>query len=371
MKETAINQAHHGLKAKMVDFAGWEMPLQYSSIIKEHKAVREKVGLFDVSHMGDVIVEGRDAKRLMDYLFTQRVSKYSFGDCIYTHLLNENGGIIDDMIIYPIEENRYFFIPNAARTGVVFDWLRSHANDLDVDIKDHTEELCCFALQGPRARKVMERIADEDIHSLKFFKFGIGTIKPDGMIASKKAMFDDENMVIISSTGYTGEDGFELSTWNKNAPGLWKMIMDVGSEFEIEPIGLGARDSLRLEKGFLLSGTDFDEGVTTIETGWDMVIDWDHDFIGKEALESMKNNPARRILFGVEIKGSGLPRHGQNIFIGNEPIGEITSGGYSPMIEKGIGLGFIPKEMAKKGTDISIEIRGKKVPAVLRRPPFC
>ena len=363
MKRTALYDEHVRLGARMTGFGGWEMPLMYESIVKEHMAVREKAGIFDVSHMGDLYIHGKDAGKFLSRVTTGNFEKMGIGDAKYAHILNEEGKIKDDMIAYKLSEDEYLAVPNAGPTPMVEAWFGANMGGFEVEMENYTDELVCIALQGPEARKTMGKIS-EDAAKVKFFKSGwvnLGLKKEESAGFSGK--FSEKSL--ISGTGYTGEDGFEIITLGEQGIELWNKLLELGAE----PCGLGARDTLRLEKGFLLSGQDFNEDRTTLETGWDFVIEWDHDFIGKGALEEQKERGDYDIWKGIVLE-KGIPRHGSAVYKNGEKIGTVTSGTKSPVLGKGIAMAYLKREYAHKGEKVRIDIRGKMADGEVVKTPF-
>ena len=363
MKKTAVNEIHKKLNAKMVDFAGWEMPIQYEDgVIKEHMAVREKVGIFDVSHMGEFEIKGKDALEYVQKLITNDASKLDINQVLYTPMCYENGTIVDDLLCYRIGDNHFYFIINSANHDKDLNWLKSNAEGYDLEVvKDISPEMSLFALQGPNAEKTMQKLVEKDMDNLKFFRLWLD-VDVDGI-----------NVDMISRTGYTGEDGVEIMVKNENAPELWEKIMDAGEEYGIKPCGLGARDTLRLEAKLMLYGNDIDDTTTPVEAAlkWTVDIDKDVDFNGKEVIKEQIENGTERILKGFEMIDRGIPRHNMEIYDKNEEkIGYVTSGNYAPYLEKTIGLGYIDRPHHKKGTEIFIDVRGKMKKAKIVKTPF-
>jgi len=356
MKKTAVTHIHRELGARMMEFAGWDMPVMYTSIIDEHLAVRNSAGLFDVSHMGDVTITGKDTIPYMRKLFTNDAARSDIGEMKYTLLCNEKGQIIDDMIFYKWTDEHFFVIPNGATNDMVFDWFTKQREG-DVELKHHTEDWYCYALQGPKAVKVLSKISKDELKSMPFFTF-------------KAADLGVGDKVMTCRSGYTGEDGFELVGPNDQGEELWKAIMEAGKESDIKPIGLGARDTLRLEKGFLLSGTDFNMDRTPLEAGVDWAVKWDHDFIGKEFILKQKEENTFERFRGFLVTEKGIPRHGCKIEKDGEEIGVVTSGTMSPVLRKGIALGYIKKKYKKAGKQVDIIVRGRKLKAEVAKPPF-
>ncbi len=365
MKETPLHSKHIENGAKMTAFGGWDMPLKFTSINEEHMTVRQKVGIFDVSHMGELILQGDGALEFMSEHCTQDVTKSKNDQLKYAHILNEKGGIIDDTIVTKLSDDSCYIVPNAGRTPVVLDWLIKEGGEKFVT--DISHDTVMLAIQGPKAVDIIKKIFDNDITDLGFFNAVHDEINPDIM---KK--FDNEwkmgETPIIQRSGYTGEDGFEIVLPNEAGIALWDAFSAVDDA--PTPCGLGARDTLRLEYGFLLSGQDFDKTRTTIETGWvKQSVDWDHDFVGKEKLQEIKGSE-HQLLKGMVMIDKGIARHGYEIYDGDEKIGVVTSGTRSPMLKKGIALGYLDKGYHEEGTEVLIEIRGEKKKAEVKNPPF-
>ncbi|MEM0128244.1 MAG: glycine cleavage system aminomethyltransferase GcvT [Thermoplasmatales archaeon] len=342
------------MNAKMIDFHGWEMPIQFSSIIEEHLHVRSKAGLFDVSHMGDIVIKGKDAADFMTFVFPTDVTKEPIGKAIYSAYLNKEANMIDDTIIYKMAEDRYLVVPNAATTKKVYDWLASNKDGYDVTVENVSDKISCLALQGPLSPSVMENIFPDAL-KLDHFTFLSAFQKyPETGL---------EDAVIVGRTGYTGEDGFEFIVPNKYAVPLWREIL---KNSIVKPIGLGARDTLRMEKGFLLSGQDFNEDRTPIEAGVSWIINWDHDFIGKERLLERRKGLKERFR-GVVSAERLIPRAGAVIKKDGEQIGVLTSGSYSPTMGKGMGLGYVRSDIEVE-SEITIQIRNTEGKAILKKP---
>lgn len=362
MNKTALNKVHRSLGGNMVEFAGYDMPLYYTSIVEEHKTVRTGAGVFDVSHMGDLWIEGKDAVDLLQATQTNDFKTIEKGEMRYTHCLNEQGHIKDDMICGRFPDERYLVVPNAATKDMILGWLKKVVKDrnFDVEIKDETDELTCLALQGPKAPDIMEEMVPE-VKDIEFFHF----IEKD---------LGDIGTAIISSTGYTGEPGFEIIVGNEGAEALWDRLMRTGEDSGIKPIGLGARDTLRMEKGFLLSGQDFNEHGeehTSLEANCEWVVEWDHDFIGKDKMINQKERGVEKILTGIVMDERGVPRNGYPILDKDgDPIGHITSGTMSPVLKKGIGLGYIKPGLNTNEAEVQVEIRGRKLKAHVAKPPL-
>ncbi|MBU0497768.1 MAG: glycine cleavage system aminomethyltransferase GcvT [Candidatus Thermoplasmatota archaeon] len=346
------------LGAKFTEFAGYEMPIQYSSIKDEHLTVRKTVGLFDVSHMSNVWIEGQDAEELLSRTTVEDAARIPDGMSQYTEILREDGTIIDDTIFMHLGD-RYMIIPNASMNTLVTNWLTEQAKKyhLKVRVADMSKEYAILAIQGPRSRDTLQSLTDVDLQTVKFF----GCREID--IADRKC--------IISHTGYTGELGFELSiTPAPAADTIFTAILKEGKQFGLKPIGLGARDTLRMEKGFMLAGNEFAGGRTPLEATLAWTINWDHDFIGKETLLKLKELGTYQRLTCLKCLDKGIPRHSAEIHHQDAPVGVITSGTVSPCLNTGIALGYVAPDHREKGTVLDIIIRGKPIKAEVVKPPF-
>ncbi|HEU5210826.1 MAG TPA: glycine cleavage system aminomethyltransferase GcvT [Longimicrobiales bacterium] len=357
LKRTPLYEEHVQAGAKIVPFAGYEMPVQYpTGIIQEHRAVRERAGLFDVSHMGELEVRGGDALGLVQYITTNDASRVAVGQAQYTVLCNEDGGAIDDCIVYRFEDH-YMIVVNASNQDRDRDHVMKHAERFGTQVTDRSDETALLALQGPRAQRVLEKLTEAQLNTIAYYHFAEGDI--------------GDVPAIISRTGYTGEDGFELYLPAESAVRVWRLILEAGQEEGVVPVGLGARDSLRLEMGYILYGNDLDERRTPLEAGLGWVTKLDKgEFIGREALRQQKEAGVRDRLVAFVLKERGFPRHGYEIRIDGEPAGEVTSGAHAPSLEQGIGLAYVPADAARPGTAIEVMVRGKPVPAEIVRPPF-
>ena len=325
----------------MVDFAGWHMPIQYTSIVSEHNSVRERVGIFDVSHMGQIFVSGKEASEFLSYVTTWDMNRLSKGDCRYCHILNENGQIIDDTIVYTFGSEKFMLVPNASMVTKIFEWFNSNSADFDVLIENKSDEFFCFAVQGPEAPRLLRQFFNLAITPFKLVKSG--------------------NM-IISGTGYTGEKGYEIMGPLSEGLEIWKSFLDMGAI----PIGLGARDTLRLEKGYLLSGTDFNGNQTTLESGYSWVIDWNHNFIGKDKLLIQKEK-GYKLLKGILLEERGVLRSGLPVYYDEKEISKLTSGSLSPILKRGIGLSYVDLPV---GSTVNIMIRNKQLKGRVIQTPF-
>lgn len=352
MKHTSLFDTHKSVGAHIVEFAGWEMPLYYSGIVEEHLAVRKNAGVFDVSHMGEIIVSGKDALKLIQMVQTNDMN-ISVKKCKYTHILNDEGKIIDDMIVTRLEENKFFCVPNAGMVDRIFDIFNDAKKGKNVKIENKTMDYVCLAVQGPISMEVLQRLTKYDMGNIKSFWADY---------------VDFGKTCLVTGTGYTGERGCEIFTDNDFGKILWKKILDAGVEYGLKACGLGCRDTLRLEKGYLLSGQDFHEDRTSLETNVAWVVKYNHDFTGKKAL--LKQKEEKHDKFVGFITEKGIPRHGCKIKKNNETVGVATSGTMSPSLKKGIGLGYVKLEYSNIGEDLDICIRDKNVKAEIVKLPF-
>lgn len=340
----------------MVSFAGFEMPIQYEGIIVEHNSVREKVGLFDVSHMSEFWVHGPEAQEFVEYATVNNVGSLTKGQVQYSLMCNEDGGIVDDLLIYKFAD-RFMLVANASNLEKDFAHLEQLAKKFDVELSDASDSVALLAIQGPNAQTILQKLTTANLGKLEFYHFGIGQV----------AGFE----MIISRTGYTGEIGYELYHDPELSEPLWKALMAAGEEFEIKPVGLGARDTLRLEMKYCLYGNDIDETTTPLEArlGWAVDLKGS-DFCGKKALLKQKEMGVGRFLVAFEMVDRGLPRKGYEIYNEDEKVGTVTSGGQSPTLKKGIGLAYINKPYHKVSTELQIDIRGKRMGVKIVKPPF-
>lgn len=357
MKKTAFNQIHKDLGAKMVEFAGYEMPVQYSGVNQEHMTVREKVGVFDVSHMGQFRVMGNNAEEFLQNITTNDVAKLKNGQAQYSCMPNENGGIIDDLIIYKIEDGDYLLVVNAGCLEKDWTWINQN-NTMSVTIENHSDDTALLAIQGPKAIEAMQSLTDINLSDIKFYHFVIGNF----------AGVDD---VIISATGYTGSGGFEIYFGNGDAEKIWNAVMDAGKIYGIEPCGLAARDTLRLEKGYCLYGNDINMQTSPLEAGLGWIIKFNKDFISKDILQKQKEQGVERKLIAFKMIDRGIPRHDYIIIDSDDKeIGHVTSGTQSPILKEGIGLGYVTTENSKIGSEIYIQVRNKNLKAEVVKLPF-
>ncbi len=377
MKRTPLYEAHIVLGARMVEFGGWEMPVQYTSILEEHRAVREKVGMFDVSHMGDLIIRGEGAEDSLREILTNDIKDLALGKGIYAHVLNEQGKIMDDTFTFRVSLDTYLLIPNASHAQQIYGWVRDHVRGAEVT--NVSERVAAIALQGPRAAEVLQRLTDKDLKSVKRLYSDIVDLKVPSPSGSERFLPDILNFPApppgatqsyVTRSGYTGEDGFEILVESGAAVAVWNALLSAGKDLGLMPCGLGARDLLRLEMGYLLSGTDFDGTQSTLETGPGWAIKWDHKFIGREAMLKQKECGTYRKLVGIELQDKGIPRHGYLVLVGNREVGKVTSGTLSPILQKGIALAYVDAEHSAEGTKLLVRIRDHEVPAVVVKPPF-
>ncbi|MBI2875590.1 MAG: glycine cleavage system aminomethyltransferase GcvT [Candidatus Tectomicrobia bacterium] len=368
MNQTPLYGWHVAHGAKMIRFHGWEMPVQYSGIHEEHHAVRRAVGLFDVSHMGRFLIQGPGAAGATDLLTTNWASRLAPGRGQYSVMCDPRGGIMDDLTVSRLEEDQFLLCVNASNRGKDLQWIQENLG-ARAEVVDLSEELAQLALQGSRAEEVLQRITATDLTSLPYF--GCTRVPIDGLGLSGTMSWRMPAEVLVSRTGYTGEDGFELYLSSQHVESVWEALLTVGQELGIRPAGLGARDTLRLEMGYLLYGNDLSEQTTPLEAGLEWVVKWEkEDFIGKEDLRQQKANGLLRRLVGFELKERGIPRSGYPILAGGSQVGEVTSGNLSPSLGRAIGLGYVAAEQAVVGTPLEIEIRGRPVNAEVVKTPF-
>jgi aminomethyltransferase len=358
MKNIALHKIHETLGAKMVPFAGYNMPVQYEGVTAEHLTVRESVGVFDVSHMGEFLVSGENALALIQKVTSNDASKLAIGDAQYSCFPNTENGIVDDLICYKIKENQYLLVVNASNIEKDWNWISKYNKEFNADLKDLSEEYSLLAIQGPKAVEAMQSLSSLDLAEIPFYKFKVGD-------------FAGIEHVIISATGYTGSGGFEIYCKNTEVAQIWKRIFLAGADFGIKPIGLAARDTLRLEMGFCLYGNDIDDTTSPIEAGLGWITKFTKDFVNADALAKQKTQKPERKLVAFELNERGIPRQGYDIVdIQGQKIGNVTSGTMSPSLQKGIGMGYVPFEVAKLETQIYIQIRKNAVPATIVKLPF-
>jgi aminomethyltransferase len=357
LKRTPLFAEHLAAGAKLVPFAGWEMPVQYpTGITAEHQSVRTGAGLFDVSHMGELVLMGEHALDLVQRTTTNDAAKLEVGQAQYSLFVAEDGTMLDDLLVYRLSD-RWMLVVNASNKERDLEWVRRAAVDLDVTVEDATDRITLLALQGPRAESILARCTDADLASLGYYRSVEASIR--GTVA------------LVSRTGYTGEDGFEIYAAAEHAAALWIALLEAGSIDGLIPAGLGARDSLRLEMGYALYGNDIDERRTPYEAGLGWVVKLEKGpFLGRDALRRLKEAGPRERLTGFQLSDRGVPRPGHPVWIGGKQSGEVTSGGFSPSLGVGIGMAYLPVGQATPGTPIEIEVRGRRLSGVAVRTPF-
>ena len=358
LKRTPLFEWYQYSGAKTIDFGGWELPVQFSSIKEEHEAVRTKAGLFDVSHMGEITVKGKESLAYLQKMMTNDLSKLQPNQAIYTIMCNEKGGAVDDLLVYMLAEEDYLLVVNAANTDKDFAWLKKHQT-ADVQIENVSKDWAQLAIQGPAAEEILQKlVADVNLSEIKPFKFQ-QEVRINGVPA------------LVSRTGYTGEDGFEIYSRSEDAPKLWQDLLEAGKEDGLLPCGLGARDTLRFEANLALYGQELAEDISPIEAGLGFAVKTNKDdFIGLEVLKEQKENGPKRKLIGLEMIDRGIPRHGYLVFSGEEEVGHVTTGTQSPTLKKNIGLALVKVESAVPDQELQVEIRGKKLAAKTVKPPF-
>jgi aminomethyltransferase len=357
MKKTALTSTHIDLGAKMVEFAGYYMPLQYEGLGIEHETVRNDVGVFDVSHMGEFLISGPNALDLIQKVSSNDATKLIVGKAQYSCLPNDQGGIVDDLIIYKIKEEQYLLVVNASNMQKDWDWISKH-NTVGAEMKDLSIDYSLLAIQGPKAVEAMQSLTSVDLAAIAFYNFEV-------------ADFAGIDNVIISATGYTGSGGFEIYCKNSEAKQIWDKVFEAGAEFGIKPIGLAARDTLRLEKGYCLYGNDINDTTSPLEAGLGWVTKFTKDFVNSDNLKAQKEAGITRKLVGFEMLERGIPRHDYLIVdAAGKEIGIVTSGTMSPSLNKGIGMGYVPKELSKPDSEIYIQVRKKQLKAKVVKMPF-
>jgi len=357
MKNTALSHIHEQLGAKMVPFAGYNMPVSYEGVNAEHETVRKNVGVFDVSHMGEFLITGPNALDLLQKVCSNDISKIVDGQAQYNCMPNETGGIVDDLIVYKFEDGKYLLVVNASNIDKDWEWISKH-NTMGAEMRNLSDDYSLLAIQGPKAVEAMQSLTSEDLSAIKFYHF-------------KVADFAGIAHVIISATGYTGSGGFEIYCKNSEVEQVWNKVMEAGKDFGIKPIGLAARDTLRLEMGFCLYGNDINDTTSPLEAGLGWITKFTKDFINSENLKKQKEEGVKRKLIGFELNERGIPRHDYEIVDKDgKSIGIVTSGTMAPSLNKGIGMGYVTTEHSAPGTEIYIQIRNKPVAATVVKTPF-
>ncbi len=356
MNKTPLTQIHHDLGAKMIDFGGWEMPVQYSGIISEHRAVRNQCGIFDVSHMGEIIIRGEKATSFVQKLIANNAARLQTGGILYTPMCYPDGGIVDDILVYRTGDKDYLLVVNAANTDKDWQWIQKNRIK-GVETINVSDDYAQLALQGPASRDILQQLTEINLADLVYYNF------KEGKVAGTKAL--------LSRTGYTGELGYEIYLSPEDAVNLWESLFSTGEDYGLVPAGLGARDTLRLEKKYCLYGNDINEETNPLEAGLGWTVDLTkEDFFGKERLLKIREEGLTRILAGFKVTGRGIPRHGYKITAAGKEVGEVTSGSFSPTLEENIGLGYIKKELAEPNQKLSILIRGREIDAEVVKTPF-
>ena len=358
LKTTPLLDLHKELGAKLVPFAGWNMPIQFAGVLSEHTCVRERVGLFDVSHMGEIEVKGKDAKKFLQFLLSNNVEKMFDGSILYSLMCYETGGVVDDLLAYRFSENHYFLCVNASNSDKDYDWIARHASSFNVNIKNTSSETSQLALQGPDAKSVLQSLCDISLDDLSYYNFR------KGMVNNVESL--------ISRTGYTGEDGFELYLSPEKVSEVFRSLMEQGRSYGIQPIGLGARDTLRIEMGYPLYGNEIDNNPTPLDAGLGWVIKFDKgEFLGRGSLLKQKEQGSlRRKLVGLKLLTRGVPRAHYQVFKNGESVGEVTSGTFSPTLNTGVGLCYVSSEYSDIGNHLDMKIRGQLVATEVIQLPF-
>ena len=358
LKATPLLGLHKELGAKLVPFAGWNMPIQFAGVLSEHTCVRERVGLFDVSHMGEIEVKGKDAKKFLQFLLSNNVEKMFDGSILYSLMCYETGGVVDDLLAYRFSENHYFLCVNASNSDKDYDWIARHASSFKVNIKNTSSETSQLALQGPDAKNVLQSLCDISLDDLSYYNFR------KGMVNNVESL--------ISRTGYTGEDGFELYLSPEKVSEVFRSLMEQGRSYGIQPIGLGARDTLRIEMGYPLYGNEIDNNPTPLDAGLGWVIKFDKgEFLGRGSLLKQKEQGSpRRKLVGLKLLTRGVPRAHYQVFKNGESVGEVTSGTFSPTLNTGVGLCYVSSEYSDIGNHLDVKIRDQLVATEVIQLPF-
>jgi aminomethyltransferase len=357
MKNTALSNIHQALGAKLVPYAGYNMPVQYEGVNIEHQTVRNALGVFDVSHMGEFLITGKNALHLIQKVCSNDASKLLDGKAQYSCFPNETGGIVDDLIVYRFNEEKYLLVVNASNIDKDWAWINTH-NTMGAELKNLSDDYSLLAIQGPKAVEAMQSLSSVDLSSIPFYSFVV-------------ADFAGIEQVIISATGYTGSGGFEIYCKNSEVEQVWNKVMEAGASFGIKPIGLAARDTLRMEMGYCLYGNDINDTTSPLEAGLGWITKFTKDFINSENLKKQKEAGIKRKLVAFELNERGVPRHDYEIVDADgNAIGIVTSGTMSPSLNKGIGLGYVPLEYAEPGSLINIQIRKNAIPATVIKLPF-
>ena len=357
LKSTALEQIHIALGAKMVPFAGYNMPVQYSGLRQEHAAVRERAGMFDVSHMGEFFVEGPDAIPFLQKVTSNDVSKLIPGKIQYSCFPNEQGGIVDDLLVYCFSEEHFLLVVNASNMDKDWNHLQNYTSGFEVELSNQSDDYSLLAVQGPKATEILQTLTQVNLNEIRYYNFLIGRI----------AGIEE---VIISATGYTGAGGFELYVPNEHAAKLWNSVLEAGEPYGLLPAGLGARDTLRLEMGMCLYGNDIDDTTSPLEAGLGWITKFSKDFISSQTFAKQKEEGLSKKLVGFEMIDRGIPRHGYEIAKNGKVVGRVTSGTASPSTGKNIGMGYVPIELSAEGSEFDVLIRNKSIKAQVVKLPF-
>lgn len=356
LQQTPLNAAHRALGARMVDFGGWDMPVQYSGILDEHSTVRNAAGLFDVSHMGEIEVRGPQALDLVNYVTTNNAAKLAVGQVHYSGLLYEQGGFVDDILVHKVADDHYFLCVNASNQDKDYEHIAAH-NSWNCSVENNGARYAQIAVQGPRAIDILQKLTATDLSAIRYYWFA------DGEVSGAPAR--------IARTGYTGEDGFEIYVDPSQAEARWNELLDAGRDFGLKPAGLGARNTLRMEAGMALYGHEIDASISPLEAGLQWIVKFDKgDFLGRAVLERQKAEGLKRKLIGFEMRGRGIGRDGYEVRVAGEPAGWVTSGGPSPTLNKNIGMCYLPASLAQPGQAIEVMVRNQPVEAVTIPIPF-
>jgi len=358
LKSISLEKVHESLGAKMTPFAGFNMPLKYSSDIEEHTCVRNGVGVFDVSHMGEFLIEGTDALALIQKIISNDASKLTDGQALYSCLMNGKGGIVDDLLVYRFNDKKYMLVVNAANIEKDKNWILKWNDFNEVKFTDISEQTSLLAVQGPKAEKVLQKLTKEDISSIPFYHF-------------RQMELSGITDIIVSATGYTGAGGFEVYIPNEYVESIWNQIFEAGREEGIKPIGLGARDTLRLEKGYCLYGNDINDETSPLEAGLGWVVKLNKgDFLSSKLLKKQKEEGISKKLVALKVVEKGIPRKGYEIHFEGKKVGTVSSGSFSPTLKTGIGLGYVPKELASVGTYLELINKNRKIEVEVVKLPF-
>jgi len=357
LKTTPLHSMHQELGGKLVPFAGWNMPIQFKGVIQEHQCVREGVGIFDVSHMGEIEITGPEAKNFVQYLVTNDIETMQNNQALYTLMCLETGGVVDDLLVYRFSGDHYFLCVNASNSDKDFQWILKKSRDFNVSVKNISQQTAQLAVQGKHSEALVQKLCDTSLSEIEYYHF------------RKAKIYNYE--CIVARTGYTGEDGFEIYTDSNDIQSIFKKIIEQGKPFNLQPIGLGARDTLRLEMGYALYGNELNENSNPLEAGLGWVIKLKKDdFLGKSALKKQNDAGLSRKLVGIRLLERGVPRPHYRVLHEGSAVGELTSGTFSPSLNTGIGLCYVSTEYAKPGTKLDLEIRKSSVPAEVVNPPF-